>query len=51
MTDAKQREDTRQLAYKWQGKGNKVKDGRSYWLVFLTNVMGIYQVTARVNFE
>lgn len=34
MTDAKQREDTRQLAYKWQGKGNKVKMGVPIGLFF-----------------
>lgn len=51
MTDAEQREAARQFANKWQGKGNEDEDGRSYWLDFLTNVMGMEHVTDRVNFE
>lgn len=51
MTDAEQREAARQFVNKWQGKGNEDEDGRSYWLEFLSNVMGMENATDRVNFE
>lgn len=51
MTEAEQREAARQFVNKWRGKGNEDEDGRSYWLDFLTNVMGMEHATDRVNFE
>lgn len=33
------------------GRGNEDEDGRSYWLEFLSNVMGMENPTERVNFE
>lgn len=41
MTDAEQGEAARQFANKWIGQGKEDEDGRSYWLDFLTDVMGI----------
>ena len=51
MTDAEQREAARQFANKWHGRGNEDEDGRSYWIDFLGRVMGMENVTDRVNFE
>lgn len=51
MTDAEQREAARQFANKWHGRGNENEDGRSYWIDFLGSVMGMENVTDRVNFE
>lgn len=41
MADAEQREAARQFANKWIGQGKEDEDGRSYWLDFLTDVMGM----------
>lgn len=51
MTDVEQREAARQFANKWIGQGKEDEDGRSYWLDFLTDVMGMDHATDRVNFE
>ena len=36
---------------KWQGRGNEDEDGRSYWIDLLHNVLGMENVTDRVDFE
>jgi type I restriction-modification system DNA methylase subunit len=51
MTDAEQREAARQFVNKWRGKGNEDEDGRSYWIDLVHNVLGMENVTDRVNFE
>lgn len=51
MTDAEQREAARQFANKWKGRGREDEDGRSYWIDFLSNVLGMANVTDRVEFE
>ncbi len=51
MTDAEQREATRQFINRWRGRGREDEDGRSYWIDLLTNVLGMDNVTERVNFE
>ncbi len=51
MTDAGQREAARQFVNKWRGKGNEDEDGRSYWIDLLHNVLGMENVTDRVDFE
>lgn len=51
MTDAEQREAARQFANKWKGRGRDDEDGRSYWIDFLSNVLGMENVTDRVEFE
>lgn len=51
MTDAEQREAARQFANKWKGRGREDEDGRSYWIDFLSNVLGMDNVTDRVEFE
>ena len=51
MTDAEQREAARQFVNKWHGKGNEDEDGRSYWIDLLHNVLGMENVTDRVDFE
>lgn len=51
MTDAEQREAARQFANKWKGRGRENEDGRSYWIDFLSNVLGMDNVTDRVEFE
>ena len=51
MTDAEKREAVHQFINRWMGRGNEDEDGRSYWLEFLSNVMGMENPTERVNFE
>lgn len=51
MTDAEQRESARQFVNRWMGKGKEDEDGRSYWIDLLTNVLGMDNVTERLNFE
>lgn len=51
MTDAEKREAAHQFINRWMGRGNEDEDGRSYWLEFLSNVMGMENPTERVNFE
>lgn len=49
MTDAEQREAARQFVNRWMGKGKEDEDGRSYWIDLLTNVLGMDNVTERLN--
>ena len=51
MTDAQQREAARQFFYKWNGKGKEDEDARSYWIDILQNILGVENVTDRVEFE
>ena len=51
MTDAQQREAARQFFYKWRGKGKEDEDARSYWIDLLSNILGVDNVTDRVQFE
>ena len=51
MTDAQQREATRQFFNKWNGKGKEDEDARSYWIDILQNILGVDNVTDRVEFE
>ena len=51
MTDAEQREAARQFANRWMGKGKEDEDARSYWIDLLGNVLGMDNVTERLNFE
>lgn len=51
MTDAEKREAARQFAIKWAGKGKEDEDGRSFWIDILQDVLGLDNVTDRVEFE
>ena len=51
MTDAQQREAARQFYYRWNGKGKEDEDARSYWIEILQDVLGIDNVTKRMDFE
>lgn len=51
MTDAEQREAARQFVNRWNGKGKEDEDGRSFWIDLLTSVLGMDNVTERLNFE
>ena len=51
MTDAQQREAARQFYYRWQGKGKEDEDARSYWIELLQDVLGVEDVTQRLQFE
>ncbi len=51
MTDAQQREAARQFFNKWNGKGKEDEDARSYWIDILQNILGVDNVTDRVEFE
>lgn len=51
MTDAQQREAARQFFYRWNSRGKEDEDARSYWIELLQNVLGVENVTERVEFE
>lgn len=51
MTDAEQREAARRFANKWKERGREDEDGRSYWIDFLSNVLGVDNVIDHVEFE
>lgn len=51
MTDTEQREAARQFVKRWIGKGKEDEDGRSYWIDLLSNVLGMDNITERLNFE
>lgn len=51
MTDAERREAARQFVYKWNDKGNEDQDSQLYWIDFLSGIVGMKNVTDRVNFE
>lgn len=51
MTDVEQREAARQFVNRWIGKGKEDQDGRSYWIDLLSNVLGMDNITERLNFE
>ncbi len=51
MTDAERREAARQFCQRWAGKGREDEDARSYWIEFLQNIIGMDNVTERVDFE
>lgn len=51
MTDAEQREAARQFVNRWMNKGKEDEHGRSYWIDLLSNVLGMENVTERVDFE
>lgn len=51
MTDAEQREAARQFAGRWKNKGKEDEEGHKYWIDLLSNVLGMENVTERLNFE
>jgi len=51
MTDQEQREAARKFINRWKGRGNEDEDGRSYWIELLHDVLGMENVTERVDFE
>lgn len=51
MTDAEKREAARQFYQKWVNKGKEKQDDQSYWFDFLQNIMGVQQVTDRIEFQ
>ena len=51
MTDAQQREAARQFFYRWQNKGKEDEDARSYWIELLQDILGVENVTQRLQFE
>ncbi len=51
MTDAQAREAARQFYYRWNGKGKEDEDARSYWIELLHDILGVEDVTQRVQFE
>ena len=51
MTDAERREAARQFCQRWKGRGREDEDARSYWIEFLQNIIGMGNVTERVDFE
>jgi len=51
MTDSERREAARQFYQKWVNRGKENQDDRSFWFDFLQNVMGMENVTDRVDFQ
>ena len=51
MTNAEIKEAARQFSMKWSGRGKEDEDGRSFWIDILQDVLGMENVTDRVEFE
>lgn len=51
MTDAERRETARQFINKWNGKGNEDQDSQKFWFDFLSGIVGMDNITDRVEFE
>ncbi len=51
MTEAERKEAVRQFVQRWAGKGREDEDARSYWIEFLHDIIGMEDVTKRVDFE
>ena len=51
MTEAERKEAVRQFVQRWAGKGKEDEHARSYWIEFLQDVVGMDNVTQRVDFE
>ena len=51
MTDAQQREAARQFFYSWRDKGNEDEHARSFWIELLSDILGVENVTKRLDFE
>ena len=51
MTDAQQREAARQFFYRWKSKGNEKQDASSYWVEILQDILGVGDVTQRIELE
>lgn len=48
---AERREAVRQFYNKWLNKGKEDEDDRSFWIDFLTNVLGVDNATDRIEFQ
>ena len=51
MTEAERKEAVRQFVQRWANKGKEDEHSRSYWIEFLQDVVGMDNVTQRVDFE
>ena len=51
MTETERKEAVRQFVQRWAGKGKEDEHARSYWIEFLQDVVGMDNVTQRVDFE
>lgn len=51
MTLTERKRNSRKFFNKWKNKGQENKDDRSYWIDFLSDVMGITDVTDRIEFQ
>lgn len=48
---AERREEVRQFCNKWINRGKEDEDDRSYWIDFLTHVLGVDDATDRMEFQ
>ena len=51
MTDQEKREAARQFHNKWNNRGKEKQDDQSYWVDFLQNIMGVENVTDRIEWQ
>ena len=51
MTDVERREAARRFYQKWVNRGREDEDDRSYWIDFLQKIMGVENVTDRIEFQ
>ena len=51
MTDQEQREAARKFISRWMDIGDEKQDCHNYWISFLSDVMGISDVTNYIQFE
>ena len=48
---AERREEVRQFYNKWVNRGKEDEDDRSFWIDFLTHVLGVEDATDRIEFQ
>lgn len=51
MTDQEKREAARQFHNKWNNRGKEKQDDQSYWVDFLQNIMGVENVTDKIEWQ
>ena len=51
MTDTQQRAAAKEFVARWTGRGDEKQETQSFWIDLLSNVMGVAEPTAFINFE
>lgn len=51
MTDKEQKKAAKEFAARWEGKGYEKGESQLFWIDFLTNVLGVDDITHFISFE